>query len=287
MAAQGKDAKLGIIAGNGTMPMTVAQAAVAAGRPVYAVAIQGAARQGIEEYPHTWVNFGEIGRVLKLLKREGCEDIVIIGGVQRPKLDELRFDFGALRNLPAILRCLVGGDNSILSGVVEFFEKKGFRVIGAHDIAPELLAAAGPLGRHRPSRRDQTDIDIGIQVIQALGALDVGQAAVVAREHVLAVEAIEGTDALLERCGQLTHRTGGRRGARAGVLVKCAKPGQERRVDLPAIGPETVRRAAEAGLTGIALAAGEVLVAERSDVISQADRDGLFVVGVEVSAEVQ
>ena len=287
MAAQGKDAKIGIIAGNGTMPMTVAQAAVAAGRPVYAVAIQGAARQGIEEYPHTWVNFGEIGRVLKLLKREGCDDIVIIGGVQRPKLDELRFDFGALRNLPAILRCLVGGDNSILSGVVEFFEKKGFRVIGAHDIAPELLAAAGPLGKYRPSRRDQADIDIGIQVIQALGALDVGQAAVVAREHVLAVEAIEGTDALLERCGQLTHRTGGRRGARAGVLVKCAKPGQERRVDLPAIGPETVRRAAEAGLTGIALAAGDVLVAERADVISQADRDGLFVVGVEVSAEVQ
>ena len=278
MAAQGKGAKLGIIAGNGTMPMTVAQAAIAAGRPVYAVAIQGAARQGIEEYPHTWVNFGEIGRVLKLLKREGCEDIVIIGGVQRPKLDELRFDFGALRNLPAILRCLVGGDNSILSGVVEFFEKKGFRVIGAHDIAPELLAAAGPLGKHRPSRRDQTDIDIGIQVIEALGALDVGQAAVVAREHVLAVEAIEGTDALLERCGQLTHRTGGRRGA---------KPGQERRVDLPAIGPETGRRAAEAGLTGIALAAGEVLVAERADVISQADRDGLFVVGVEVSAEAQ
>ena len=284
MVQQGKGARLGIIAGNGTMPATVAEAACEAGRPVHVIAIQGAARPEIEAHPHTWVSFGEIGRVLKILKNEGCDDLVIIGGVQRPKLDELRFDFGALRNLPAILRLLAGGDNSILSGVVEFFEKKGFRVIGAHDIAPDLLATLGPMGKKRPSAQDQTDIGIGIRVIQALGDLDVGQAAVVARELVLAVEAVEGTDALLERCQKLTHRTGGRRGARAGVLVKCAKPGQERRVDLPAIGPKTVSSAAEAGLTGIALVAGDVLVAERQEVISEADARGLFVVGVEASA---
>ena len=281
MAQQGNGARLGIIAGNGTMPMTVAEAAGEAGRPVHVIAIQGAARPEIEAHPHTWVSFGEIGRVLKILKSEGCSDLVIIGGVQRPKLDELRFDFGALRNLPAILRLLAGGDNSILSGVVEFFEQKGFRVIGAHDIAPDLLATMGPMGKRRPSAQDEADIAIGIRVIQALGDLDVGQAAVVARELVLAVEAVEGTDALLERCKQLTHRTGGRRGARAGVLVKCAKPGQERRIDLPAIGPKTVHSAAEAGLNGIALVAGDVLVAERPEVISEADARGLFVVGVE------
>ena len=280
MAETAKSARIGIIAGSGMMPISVAEAARAAGRPVHLIALEDAAGPEVEAFPHTWVNIGEIGRTLKVLKKEQCKDLVIIGGVRRPKMGDLRMDFGALTNLPVLMSALVGGDNSVLSSIVEFFEKKGFCVVGAHDIAPELLASDGPLGRERPDNQDKADIDMAIDLIEAMGRFDVGQAVVVARGHVLAVEAAEGTDALLERCASIKRWNPERDDDRSGVLIKCAKPGQERRVDLPAIGPETIRRAREAQLNGIAIASGDVLIAERADVIAQADKSGLFVVGV-------
>jgi len=284
MADSKKNGCLGIIAGSGTMPISVAKTAREAGRPVHLIALEDAAGEEVETFSHTWVNVGEIGRMLKVLKKEKCEDIVIIGGMQRPKVGDLRVDIGTLANLPTILSALVGGDNSVLSGIVEFFEKKGFHVIGAHDIAPDLLASEGPLGRKRPDKQDAADIAMATDLIGAMGQYDVGQAVVVARGHVLAVEAAEGTDALLERCVDIKRWSPKRGNARSGVLVKCAKPGQERRVDLPAIGPETVRRAHEARLNGIAIASGDVLIAERAGVIDNADKLGLFVVGVSAGA---
>jgi hypothetical protein len=284
MADTAKNARIGIIAGSGMMPISVATAAAAAGRPVHLIALEDAADDEVENFPHTWVNIGEIGRILKVLKKEQCEDLVIIGGVRRPKMDDLRMDLGTLTNLPALLSALVGGDNSVLSSIVEFFEKKGFCVVGAHDIAPDLLASGGPMGRKRPSNQDNTDIGMAIELINAMGRFDVGQAVVVARGHVLAVEAAEGTDALLERCASVKRWSPKWGKEKSGVLIKCAKPGQERRVDLPAIGPETVRRASEARLNGIAIATGDVLIAERAGVIEEADKLGLFVVGVAAGA---
>lgn len=281
MAEHSKFNCLGIIAGSGSMPMAVAAAAQAAGRPVHFIAIEGAASDAVESFPHTWVNFGQVGRLLKVLKRESCNDVVIIGGVRRPKFNDLRIDFGCIANSLSILRKLAGGDNSVLSGVVQFFEDKGFHVMGAHEIAPELVAHQGALGRRRPSKQDLADVALAIDLIEAIGKFDVGQAAVVARGHVLAVEAAEGTDALLERCKSVKKWTPSTRDKSSGVLVKCAKPGQERRVDLPAIGPETVRRVHQANLRGIAITAGDVLIAEREEVISVADELGIFVFGIE------
>jgi len=278
-----KSSCLGIIAGAGTMPLAVAEAARAAGRSVHVIAIEGAAEETVETYPHTWVNFGEIGLMLKALKKQNCGELVIIGGVRRPKLNDLRIDVGALANLPAILSALVGGDNSVLSGIVEFFESKGFHVVGAEEIAPGLIAGAGPLGKRRPSKQDLADIALAADLIKAMGRFDVGQAVVVSRGHVLAVEAAEGTDALLGRCKSVKRWTPKRGDGRSGVLVKCAKPGQERRVDLPAIGPETVRRSQEARLNGIAVAAADVLIADRKAVIGVANELGLFVYGVDPS----
>lgn len=271
---------LAIIAGGGAMPVTVAEAAAAQGRAVHIFGIEGAADASIERFPHSWVNFGEVGRILRVAKESGCAQLVIVGGVRRPALKDVRFDLGAIANLPAMLALTIGGDNSVLSRVVDFFESKGLQVKGAHEIATELVAGEGALGRHRPGRTNRDDIAVGLRVIAALGSHDVGQAVVVARRHVLAVEAAEGTDAMLERCRALTSWTDLAAGKRAGVLVKCAKPGQERRVDLPAVGPETVRRVDEAGLAGIAIAAGEVLIAERQRFIAAADAAGLFVQGV-------
>lgn len=268
---------LGIIAGRGPLPCVVAEAASGRGVPLHIVAIRGEAWDEIERFPHTWVKWGEIGKMFRALDQNGCGDLVIIGGVNRPDFSNVRFDLGAIKTLPFILSLGKGGDDHVLSRVVRFFEEKGYRVHGAGDVAPELLAGEGVLGDNRPSAEDQADIEIALRVVSALGRLDVGQAAVVVRGHVLAVEAAEGTDAMLARCAELRERSA-RRG-QAGVMVKAPKPGQEQRVDLPTIGPETVRKAAAAGLAGIAVAAGQVLMAERAATIAAANEHGLFLVG--------
>lgn len=268
---------LGIIAGRGPLPCVVAEAASGRGVPLHIVAIRGEAWDEIERFPHTWVKWGEIGKMFRALDQNGCGDLVIIGGVNRPDFSNVRFDLGAIKTLPFILSLGKGGDDHVLSRVVRFFEEKGYRVHGAGDVAPELLAGEGVLGDNRPSAEDQADIEIALRVVSALGRLDVGQAAVVVRGHVLAVEAAEGTDAMLARCAELRERSA--RGGHAGVMVKAPKPGQEQRVDLPTIGPETVRKAAAAGLAGIAVAAGQVLMAERAATIAAANEHGLFLVG--------
>jgi UDP-2,3-diacylglucosamine hydrolase len=270
---------LAIIAGGGALPCAVAAAATAQSREVHIIGIRGEADASIARFSHTWVKWGEVGKLFATLEEHGCRDLVIIGGVDRPDLANVKFDFGAIKNLPFLLSLGLGGDDNILSSVVVFLEDKGYRVHGAGDVAPELLAGEGKLGNKTPSAEDRVDIDVAFQVVQALGRLDIGQAAVVARGHVLAVEAAEGTNAMLVRCAELSHWGERRRRDRAGVLVKAPKSGQDERVDLPAIGPETVRMAAQAGLAGIAVAAGRVLIAERDATIAAANKQGLFLFG--------
>ncbi len=271
---------LGIIAGRGPLPCVLAESAAARGLPLHIVAIRGEAREEIERFPHTWIKWGEIGKMFAALDKNGCGDLVIIGGVNRPDLANVRFDLGAIRTLPFLLSLGKGGDDHVLSRIVRFFEDKGYRVHGAGDVAPELLAGIGKLGSQAPSAEDRADIDMAFDVVRALGRFDVGQAAVVVKGHVLAVEAAEGTDAMLARCAELREAGRAGRGGRAGVLVKAPKPGQEERVDLPTIGPDTVSKAAAAGLAGIAVAAGQVLMAERAATIEAANQHGLFLLGV-------
>jgi len=273
---------LSIIAGGGAMPLRVAKAATAAGRYVHIFGIRGAADPEIEKFPHSWINFGHIGKVLSVSKAANCREMVIVGWVRRPRLADLRIDFGAFLNLPSLFGWMVGGDNSVLTGIIGFFESKGFKVVGAHEIAADLIAGKGVFSKRRPGKTDRADIAVGLEVLAALGPLDVGQATVVAHQYVLAVEAAEGTDKMLQRCKDLNKwgKSGSRK--RSGVLVKCAKPGQERRIDLPTVGPETVRHASQAGLAGIAIAANDVLIVDRERFIKAANDAGLFVVGVDL-----
>lgn len=269
---------LAIIAGQGPLPCVLAEAVAAHEIPLHIVALRGEADEEIERFPHTWMKWGEIGKLFGALEKSGCNDLVIIGAVNRPDFGNVRPDFGAIKALPFLLGLGKGGDDSVLSRIVNYFEDKGYRVHGAGDVAPELLAGEGMLSTKTPSAEDKTDIEIAFKVVRALGRLDVGQGAIVAKGRVLAVEAAEGTDAMLQRCADL--RTSGRtRGARAGVLVKAPKPGQEERIDMPTIGPETLRKAAAAGLAGIAVAAGRVLLAERAATIEAANENKLFLVG--------
>jgi DUF1009 family protein len=205
--------------------------------------------------------------------------VVLIGSVVRPAIWKIRPDFKTLRLLPRIVGLLRGGDNRLLKGVAAIFEEHGFRLVGAHEIAPDILMPEGLLGRERPTAGDQADIATALALLEATSPFDVGQAVVVADTRVLAIEAAEGTDRMLARIAEL--RQGGRiADARRGVLVKAAKRGQDRRVDLPSIGPRTVEGAARAGLAGIAVVSGSTIIAEAGLTGAAADRERLFVIGV-------
>ena len=272
---------LGILAGGGALPLIIAREAMAAGCSVHMLAIEGSFGDlSRSPCPATAVGMGQVGGILDALKRNGCTDLVIAGTVERPELRQLKLDLRALTILPMVAGMMLGGDNHLLTTVVRFFEGKGLRVLGADDIAPSLLAGVGPLGNLRPTAEGAADVARAFEIVKALGALDVGQAAVVSKGYTLAVEAAEGTDSMLERVAELRRKRGRLDGRRKGVLVKRAKPGQDRRVDLPGIGPRTVELAAAANLAGIGIQSRGVLVIEREQIIAGADRLGLFVTGV-------
>lgn len=273
-------APVGVICGSGRLPLEVVAAARARGRKVVPIAIEGEADPAIEALGPTWLGFGQIGKLADLLTREGCRDLVMIGGIaKRPDMRSIIGDFGTMRRLPRIVATLVGGDDSLLTKVIRLFEEEGFRVIGAHEIAPGLLAGRGVLSGAEPSSEVSAELALAARTVVELGRLDIGQAAVVVGARVIAVEAAEGTDAMLRRCAEV--RAAGRVRRKGGVLVKCAKPQQDLRVDLPAIGPDTVRLAREAGLSGIGIEAGHVLIAEREATLRAAREDGVFIYGIE------
>jgi UDP-2,3-diacylglucosamine hydrolase len=270
---------LAIICGGGSLPFAVADAAMQRGRGVVLLAMRGSAdAERVARYRHHWVVSTQVGTMCRLARREGCRDLVFIGAAVRPSFRDLRPDIYTLPLLPRLFRLLVGGDSHLLSGVADMFEEQGFRVLGAHEVAPQILIPEGLVGRRRPNEIDGDDIAQGLAFLRAIGPFDVGQAVVIARRRVLAVEAAEGTDIMLARLAEL--RSSGRVRAVGGVLVKAPTPGQDRRMDLPAIGPRTVESAARAGLTGIAVVAGSTVVAEPEQFGAAADRERLFVLGV-------
>jgi hypothetical protein len=281
MATENKPRKLGIAAGSGPLPAMLAAAAQAAGREVFVVGIEGAAEKEIERFPHAWVRLGAMGEFLHLLKENCCEDIVLIGGVKRPSLASIFPDKTGRSLMPRVARWLMQGDDGLLRGLADYFEKEhGFRVIGAHEVAGSLLAPEGVLTKVAPSPEQEADIDMAARAARAIGALDIGQGAVACRGIVLALEAAEGTDRMLERVASLPPELRGGEGARAGVLVKLSKPGQEKRVDLPTVGVKTVENAAAAGLAGIAVEAGGALIVDGEAVARAANKAGIFVVGL-------
>ncbi len=272
---------LGIIAGGGPLPMAVAEAALATGRAVFIVGLEGNADNGIAAYPHGWARIGAIGKTLSLLKAAKCTEVTLVGPVKRPDLSKIVPDAVGFKLLPRFVRLLAQGDDGLLRGVVELLEKEhGLTVIAPHDVARDLLAPEGVLTRKAPDAGHECDIRVAVRAAHAIGILDIGQGAVACRGVVLAVEAIEGTDMMLDRVGNLDPRLRGTKEKPAGVLVKLPKPGQERRIDLPAIGVQTVERAAAAGLAGIAVEAGGALVGDAEALARRANALGLFVTGL-------
>lgn len=275
---------IGIIAGGGSLPGEIARSVMSRGGSVYVVMIEDAAEPALKAYRHTIVNWAELGHAIKAFDRAGVNKIVMVGRFARPSWLTAKPDFGFLRALPSVVKLLrAGGDDAVLRGVLRLFEKRRFEVLGVADVAPELLATEGALTMARPDMTDAGDIATGFALIAALGRHDIGQAAVVTRGVVEAIEGAEGTDRMLARVAGLRHAIGST--VRGGVLVKRPKPGQDMRVDLPAIGPDTVKHAHAAQLSGLAVMAGKVLAADRLALIEEADKNTVFVVGVEDAAQ--
>lgn len=266
---------LGLVAGGGAVPLQVAAAARASGRDVFAVVIEGWADPAdYAHLPHLAIRLGAVGEAIEALRARGIRQLVMCGTARRPSFLSIRPDAGMARLLVKIGRAAWQGDDGLLKAVVRVLEGEGFEILPAQAILRGILPEAGRLGALAPGAQALEDIRRGVAVVRALGAVDVGQGAVVQQGLVLGVEAIEGTDALLARCAGL------RREGPGGVLVKLVKPGQDRRVDLPTVGPATITGAAAAGLAGIAIEAGGTILVDRAATIAAADAAGLFLVAI-------
>lgn len=246
-------------------------------RPFFVLAIEGNADKALIDgsVPHLWIRIGQAGTGFKKLHDEKVEEVIMIGTIKRPSF---LICFRTCGRRPF---CQIGakalGDDGILRALVREIEAEGMTVRGVHEVMSGLLVRKGCLTKNRPDKQAEADIRRGVEVALALGQLDVGQAAVVQQGLVLAVEGIEGTDELLRRSGGYKRKGAG------GVLVKLRKPQQDMRIDLPTVGLQTVKRAKESGLRGIAVHAGNGLIVDEAEVVRLADKEGLFVIGVDPS----
>jgi UDP-2,3-diacylglucosamine hydrolase len=272
---------LGILCGGGALPLEAAREARANGREIFLIGLVGSASSDIEAYDHVWVKIGELGKLIDALNARGVDDLALLGPVARPEFADIKFDWGAVKRAGDIAKLFVGGDNTLLQGVAGLLEREGLKIVGVADFAPQLLAPVGRIAGRTPDAATEADIDFGKALLAAMSPFDVGQGAVIASQRTLAVEAAEGTNAMLARVAEMRASRRLKFKGRAGVLVKAAKRGQDLRLDLPTVGTLTIEAAARAKLAGVAIAARHALIVGRHAFIAEAEAAGLFVVGFE------
>ncbi|MCC5964461.1 MAG: UDP-2,3-diacylglucosamine diphosphatase LpxI [Rhodobacteraceae bacterium] len=266
--------RIALISGAGRLPQLLADRLSAEGCAPVLAEMEGfqslsRTRDGVEVF--------RLERLVPFLDRLQDLDVreaVFAGAVHRPRLDPALIDPATMQLLPRIMAAMQQGDDGTLREVIALMDEWGITVRAAQDICPDLVADAGVLGTHAPRGADKDDAARGFAILQAMGGADVGQGCVVARGQCLALEALPGTDAMLAHLAEL-------RATRpdlpaGGVFCKAPKPGQDRRIDLPALGPETVTAAQAAGLRGLAFEAGAVLLIDRAEMVARADEAGLF-----------
>lgn len=265
---------LGIVAGSGSLPALLVEQCERQGRPVFIIALDGQAAPSLyQNRPHIISRPDRAGAIVKRLRTEGINELVLIGAVKRPHLTDLRPDlftagFFARMGLRAL------GDSDLLSAIRVTLEKEGFTIRAVQDFIGDTLMPKGIVGAIKPTPAHDVDIALGLKTARALGALDIGQSVMVRDGVVLGVEGVEGTDELIKRCA------GYRRNGKGGVLVKTCKPQQDTSLDLPTIGSDTAKLLAELNFDGMAVSAGDALFADKQEAIAIADRAGLFIIGI-------
>ncbi|MEM9421397.1 MAG: UDP-2,3-diacylglucosamine diphosphatase LpxI [Pseudomonadota bacterium] len=287
MKTEKKWTKVGIVAGGGDLPLRLVQACKEAGQDWHLIRLEGYADEALAGFPGDDCGIAAIGKIIRQLKQSECDAVAMAGIVRRPDFSTLRPDWRGVSLLPKVVKAARQGDGALLNVLVGMFEEEGFTVLGAEEVAAPLKAPTGPLGAHHPTSLDFADMHKAAELVAAIGPFDVGQGAVVRNGFVLAVEAAEGTDSMLIRCANLPQEVRGFEPGEVqrarGVLLKRPKPGQERRVDLPTIGVETVKGAAAAGLAGIAVEGDGALVIDRAAVVEAADDAGIFIYGATIA----
>ncbi len=269
--------EIALISGNGQLPKEIYETLVQNGNPPLLLGLKDDVDAWATSKAECMLAWGEVGKMFKTMKAHGVQKVIMAGGVkQRPDFLKLKLDWGAIKTLPQILSFMLGGDNQVLNGVVSIFNKQGFDVVGVHDVAPQLVADEGMISGKKPAKKAELSMEIGFEIARTIGAHDIGQGLVMVNKRAVAVEGAEGTDAMilriaeLKKNGRLSHDAGG-------ILIKCARPNQDLRVDLPSIGPKTIENAAIAGLKGIAIEADRTLILEREKTIALAKEYGIFI----------
>lgn len=267
--------KLGIIAGGGSLPEKLAEACVEKGIDVFVVGFEGQTDASLfEGHQHLKAKLGQIGKIIKAFKKQDVQDLVMIGAIERPSFSELIPDLKAAKFLASHgLKAM--GDSDLLSALRGFLEDEGFNIHGIQDFMPELLVPEGHLTNVQPSKEDWIDIKHGVALLKEMGSLDIGQAIIVQEGLVLGVEAIEGTSALIERCGPLKRK------GRKGVLVKLCKLQQDTSLDLPTIGLKTMQLIHEASFGGIVVHAQKSLMSDQEELVSYANAHHLYIIGID------
>ena len=265
--------RIGIIAGNGQFPILFSKAAKAKGYRIFAVAHKNETDSGLNEYVDTleWVYIGQIKRIIKFFKKNDISQAVLVGGITKTKMFyDVRPDTKAISLIAGMRHT---HDDAMLRGFVRVLEKEGIEIKSSTFLMPELLAQAGCWTKRKPSRSDKNDIELGWQLAKEIGRLDIGQCIVIGGGSVLAVEAIDGTDATIKR--------GGRLGKGGAVVVKVCKPRQDTRFDIPAVGVQTIRTMHDAKAKVLAIEAGKAVVFDKKEMIDLADEFGITIVALE------
>jgi DUF1009 family protein len=270
---------LGLIAGNGALPVQLAAAQVASGGDIFIVGLANEAEAGIEAYPHVWSPLGHLKAAADHLLGAGCTQMIILGGIQRPKLETLDFDAGGKWFVEQAMAGEQAGDDQLLKLIVAYFQSRGLLIQPAESVSSALTGRVGPQTSH-PFAPYEDDMARAREIAKTIGAQDIGQSVVVAQRLVLGVEGPEGTDALLQRVAGLAPEFLGTPEAKSGVLAKFPKPQQDRRIDLPTLGKRTVELAVQAHLAGIVYEAGGALFDDFDAMVALAEAQGLFLVGL-------
>ncbi len=265
--------KIGIIAGGGQFPLLFAKAAKEQGREVYVVAHQGETDVALAEYAHSisWVKLGQLGKIIKFFKNNQVDETAFLGTITKTRI--FKEVWPDLKGLSLWNKIDIKHDDSILRAIADSLEEEGISVVESTMYLKNLLFPAGILTKKKPTSEQIEDIRFGWSIAKEIGSLDIGQCVVVRSKSVMAIEAIEGTDATILRGGKLARKKA--------VVVKIRKPGQDFRFDLPAIGPTTIKNMHEVKASVLAVEAGQALLFDRNEVITQANKAGIVIVGVD------
>ena len=267
---------IGIYAGKGVLPLKVAQSIKNSGKDVFIIAIKGLTDKGIEEFPHRWMRFGQIGLAMKMLRNNYCDELVIIGGAHIPNFFLLFPDFSGLKLFFSLFKVRKSGDALIIKTIINYIESiQGIKITGADVFLQDFLMPKGTITNTWLDKKSLTDIRLAEETCTQLGIEDKGQACIVANGKVIALEDINGTDYMLyksfkDRRAQL----------KGGLLMKILKPIQDPRVDLPTVGINTLKLVKKTGLRGIVLQSEKAFLVDKEKMIDFANKENLFIHGI-------